>query len=116
MSTSLQQTRETLLSYAQANQMHEDTVDFFNETVVSKIMNTGEETHGRTAVMLQIAAFQARASAIKPKSAIFGEGHAAVEIDFVTKDDTTIPYSIIYDFQAGKITAIRFYFAGNPPA
>src|SRR4051794_36817577 len=112
---SLQQTRETLLAYAQVSLTHGDTTVFFSDTIVSTIMNTGEEAHGQRAVTKQIADFQARASDLKPKSAIFGEGHAAVEIDFVTTDATTIPYSIIYEFDAGKITAIRFYFAGNVP-
>ncbi len=112
----LQQTRETLLRYAQASLMHQDTADFFSDTVVSTIMNTGEAIHGRTAVLEQITTLQARASDLKPKSALFGEGQAVVEIDFVTKDDTTIPYSIIYEFHDGKITALRFYFAGNVPA
>jgi hypothetical protein len=78
-------------------------------------MNTGEEAYGRIAVTKQIAALQARASDLKPKSTLFGEGHAAVEIDFVTVNATTIPYTIIYDFDAGRITAIRFYFAGSVP-
>jgi len=115
VSMSLQQTRETLLAYAQVSQTHGDTTEFFSDTVVSTIMNTGEEAHGRSAVTKQIAALQTRASDLKPKSALFGEGHAAVEIDFVTVDATTIPYTIIYDFDAGKIIAIRFYFAGNVP-
>ena len=76
----------------------------------------GEEAHGRIAVTKQIRALQTRASDLKPKHALFGEGHAAVEIDFVTIDATTISYSIIYEFDAGKITAIRFYFAGNVPS
>jgi hypothetical protein len=115
VSMTLQQTRETLLAYAQASLTHIDTAEFLSDTVVSTIMNTGEEALGRIAVARQIATLQARASDLKPKSAIFGEGHAAVEIDFVTTDAITIPYSIIYDFHAGKITAIRFYFAGKVP-
>ncbi|KPV54104.1 hypothetical protein SE17_05770 [Kouleothrix aurantiaca] len=112
---SLQQTRETLLAYAQANLTHAEAAEFFSDMIVSTIMNTGEQACGRIAVAEQIAILQARASDLKPKSAIIGEGHAAVEIDFVTADTAIIPYSIIYDFEAGKITAIRFYFAGNVP-
>ena len=115
MGMSLQQTRETLLAYAQASLMHTDTADFFSDTIVSTMMNTGEKAHGRAAVTQQIATLQDRARDLIPRSAIFGEGQAAVEIDFVAKEGHTIPYSIIYDFGGGQITAIRFYFAGNVP-
>jgi hypothetical protein len=115
VSASLQNTRETLLAYAQANREHADTTRFFSHTVVSTILNTGEKAYGRAAVLKQISALQSRASAIRPKNALFGEGHAVVEVDFVTPDDTITPYSVIYEFRAGEITSIRFYFAGNVP-
>lgn len=116
MSMSFQQTRETLLAYAQASLTHGDTTAFLSATVVSTMMNTGEKARGRAAVTQQIATLQNCARDIIPKGAIFGEGQAAVEIDFVTKEGHIIPYSIIYDFAGAQITAIRFYFAGNVPA
>ena len=116
MRMSLQQTRDLLLAYAQASRTHGDTTVFLSDTVVSTIMNTGEEACGRAAVTYQIAGLQSRASDLIPKRAIFGEGQAAVEIDFVTQDGRSIPYTIIYDCSDGQIAAIRFYFAGTLPA
>lgn len=115
MSMSLQQTRDLLLAYVHASRTQGDTAAFFNDTVVSTIMNTGEEARGRTAVTHQIRALQRRASDLIPKRAIFEEGQAAVEITFVTQDGCSIPYSVIYDCSEGQITAIRFYFAGTLP-
>jgi hypothetical protein len=116
MQMSLQHTREALLAYAQASLTQEDTTGFLSDTVVSTLMNTGEEVRGRSAVTQQIATLQTHASDIRPKHAIFGEGHVAVELDFVLLDGTIVPYTIIYDFDGTQIAAIRFYFAGNVPA
>jgi hypothetical protein len=41
-----------------------------------------------------------------------GETHAVAEAEFVRKDGTSVPYSVIDDVAAGKITALRLYFTG----
>ena len=41
-----------------------------------------------------------------------GETHAVAEAEFVRTDGILVPYSVIYDVAAAKITALRVYFTG----
>jgi hypothetical protein len=41
-----------------------------------------------------------------------GETHAVAEAEFVRTDGISVPYSVIYDVAARKITALRLYFTG----
>ena len=49
---------------------------------------------------------------IKVRNTFIGETHAVAEAEFVRKDGILVPYSVIYDVAAGKITALRLYFTG----
>ena len=49
---------------------------------------------------------------IKVRNTFMGETHAVAEAEFVRTDGILVPYSVIYDLAAGKITALRVYFTG----
>jgi len=49
---------------------------------------------------------------IKVRNTFMGETHAVAEAELVRKDGISVPYSVIYDVAAGKITALRLYFTG----
>ena len=46
------------------------------------------------------------------RNTFMGETHAVAEAELIRKDGILVPYSVIYDLAAGKITALRLYFTG----
>ena len=46
------------------------------------------------------------------RNTFMGETHAVAEAELVRKDGVSVPYSVIYDVAASKITALRLYFTG----
>jgi steroid delta-isomerase-like uncharacterized protein len=118
---SIESTRETMLRYF--NSKHGD-VSMMAEDVVFTIMATGQEHHGRDAVLGMLnyfyhIAFDATAAT---RVTLFGENNAMVEGDFVGKHigefagipatgkDVRVPLCVVYDLANDQIKHGRVYF------
>jgi len=118
---SIESTRETMLSFL--NSEHGD-VSMMAEDVVFTIMATGQEHHGRDAVLGMLnyfyhIAFDATAT---PRVTLFGENNAMLEADFVGKHigefagipatgkDVHVPLCVVYDLANDQIKRGRVYF------
>jgi steroid delta-isomerase-like uncharacterized protein len=118
---SIESTRETMLRYF--NSEHGD-VSMMAEDVVFTIMATGEEHHGRDAVLGMLTyfyhvAFDATATT---RVTLFGEDHAMVEGVFVGKHigefagipatgkDVRVPLCVVYDLTNDRIQHGHVYF------
>jgi steroid delta-isomerase-like uncharacterized protein len=116
-------TSKIIRSYLDALVARGDFATFFADDVTFEIAGTDQAARGRQAVSdlitwLHTQAFDASA---KVKTVIAGEGHAAVEADFVgthtaeflgipaTGKSVNVPYSVVYDIPADTITALRAY-------
>lgn len=105
------------------NSRHSD-LSMMAEDVVFTNMATGEEHRGREAVrqMLNYVYHVAFDADAEVKSAIFSDGKAAVEFDFVGKHigefagvpasgkNVRVPLCVVYDLSNGMITRGRVYF------
>jgi steroid delta-isomerase-like uncharacterized protein len=118
---SIETTRETVLRYL--NSAHGD-VSMMAEDVVFTVMATGQESHGRDAVLGMLnyfyhIAFDATATT---RVTLFGENNAMVEGDFVgkhigefagipaTSKDVCVPLCVVYDLANDQIKRGRVYF------
>ncbi len=118
---SIESTRDTMTRFFKAE--HGDS-SMMADDVVFTLMATGEEQHGKDAVMgmmtyLYHIAFDAKAA---PKITIFGDNSAMAEYDFVGKHigefngipatgkDVCVPLCVVYDIEDGKIKRGRVYF------
>jgi steroid delta-isomerase-like uncharacterized protein len=118
---SIESTRETMLRFL--NSEHGD-VSMMAEDVVFTIMATGQEHHGRDAVLGMLnyfyhIAFDATAT---PRVTLFGENNAMLEADFVGKHigefagipatgkDVHVPLCVVYDLANDQIKRGRVYF------
>lgn len=119
---SVESTRETMLRYFDSE--HGD-VSMMAEDVVFTIMATGQEHHGREAVLGMLNYFYHIAFDAAPegtRAMIFGENNAMVEADFVgqhigefagipaTGKDVRVPLCVVYDLANDQITRGRVYF------
>jgi steroid delta-isomerase-like uncharacterized protein len=118
---SVESTRETMLRYI--NSAHSD-VSMMADDVVFTIMATGQEHHGRDGVMGMLTYFYHIAfdAAATTRVALFGEGNAMVEGDFVGKHigefagipatgkDVRVPLCVVYDLENDQIKHGRVYF------
>ncbi len=117
----IESTRETMLRYFNAE--HSD-VSIMAEDVVFNIMATGQEHHGRDAVLGMLnyfyhIAFEATATT---RVTLFGENNAMVEGDFVGKHigefagipatgkDVRVPLCMVYDLANDQIKHGCVYF------
>jgi steroid delta-isomerase-like uncharacterized protein len=118
---SIESTRETMLRYFSSE--HGD-VSMMAEDVVFTIMATGQEHHGRDAVLGMLnyfyhIAFDATAIT---RVTLFGENNAMVEGDFIgrhigefagipaTGKDVRVPLCVVYDLTDDHIKHGRVYF------
>ena len=113
MTMSVAETRELMAAYGQALLGHADYARYFSDDVTLTVMNGGQETRGREAVAREIDAQHQRASEVRLRNMIVGEGQAAAEAEFVGADRAVVPYAVAYDLADGKIAALRLYFAGS---
>jgi steroid delta-isomerase-like uncharacterized protein len=119
---SVESTRETMLRYF--NSEHSD-VSMMAEDVVFTIMATGQEHHGRDAVLGMLNYFYHiafDAAAESTRAMLFGESNAMVEGDFVGKHigefagipatgkDVRVPICVVYDLADDQIKRGRVYF------
>ncbi|HEY8742242.1 MAG TPA: hypothetical protein VIU62_04040 [Chloroflexota bacterium] len=111
MAMSAEQTQQTMQAFANAMQGRGDFAQYFNDDVMLTVEGTDQRYQGREAVRQGITGTESLGE-IKLRSLFWGEGHAAVEADFIRKDGHHVPYSVIYDLADGKITALRLYFTG----
>ena len=111
MSMALQETRQALEQYLQALTSHDDFGEYFNDNVVVTFAGTDQRAEGREAATQLIVAAHELGD-IRMGDVFVSERHAAAEADFIRRDGVTVPYAVIYDLDAGKITGLRIYMTG----
>jgi ketosteroid isomerase-like protein len=124
---SLDSTSQVMNDYLDALLKQGDFGQYFADQVVWTTTETGDEVTGREAVRDFIVAFHTQAFDAHPevKALIVGDGHAALEADFVgthtgdfagfaaTGAHLRVPYCVCYDVADGAITALRAYLPIN---
>jgi steroid delta-isomerase-like uncharacterized protein len=118
---SIKQTRVVMQQYFDSD--HQD-VSMMADDVVFTLMATGEETHGRSAVLGMLNYFyrQAFDATAITKNMVFDSGKAVVEGDFVgrhvgefagippTHKQVRVPLCVVYDLEHNQIKRARIYF------
>jgi len=121
---SVAQTESTLRDYLAALLNGGDFASFFSDDIVWTTMETGDEVRGREAVRDFILALHTQLFDASPevRNVASGDGVAALEAVFVGKHTaefagvpatgTTVrlPYTVFYDVDGDRITALRAYF------
>jgi steroid delta-isomerase-like uncharacterized protein len=121
MSTEL--TRQTIAAYLDMLVQRGPYGQYFSDDVSFTLMGAGQEVHGRAEVEGFIRFLHEQAFDAQPivKTTIAGDGLAALEADFIgthigeflgvpaTGRQVNVPYAVIYDIAADKITALRAY-------
>ena len=116
------QTQAAIDAYLAALVAREDIAPFFADDAVLTLVEVGQETRGREAVAGAIADLHQRTFDARPEvlNLVVGEGKAAGEFvfagthtgDFVgipaTGRSVRVPYTVFYDLEGGRITALRF--------
>jgi hypothetical protein len=108
---SLTDTQKTMDAYVQDLLNHGNYARHFSDDVVVEVCGTDQRYSGREAATAWIDGAHALGE-IRLRDAFMGEEHAAAEAEFVRKGGISVPYSVIYDLAAGKITGLRLYFTG----
>ena len=120
---SVEATSKTMQSYLDALVARSDFDDYFTDDVACTTVGAGQEVQGRQAVRdfitwLHTQVFDARP---KVKTLVAGDGHAALEADFVgthigeflgmpaSGKSVNVPYCVVYDLRDDKIAELRIY-------
>jgi steroid delta-isomerase-like uncharacterized protein len=120
---SVEATTKTMRTYLDALLARGDFADYFSEEVTWTTIGIQQTMQGRQPVRdfliwMHTQAFDAHP---KVKTLVVGDGHAALEADFVgthigeflgmpaTGKPVDVPYCVVYDLQDDKITALRAY-------
>ncbi len=117
----IEQTQAAIDAYLAALVAREDIAPFFADDTVLTLVEIGQETRGREAVAGAIADLHQRTFDGRPEvgNLIVGEGKAAGEFVFVgthtgdfagipaTGRSVRVPYTVFYDLDGGRITALR---------
>jgi predicted ester cyclase len=120
---SIQETQHVLDKYLDALVGGGNFGSFFADDVRWTTMETGEVIAGREPVRDFIIAFHTQLFDASPELGplICGDGSAALEATFVGKHiadfagveaegaEVRLPYSVFYEVEAGRITALRAY-------
>ena len=120
---SVEETQQVLDEYLNALLGGGDFGTFFADDVRWTTMETGEVISGRNAVRDFIIAFHQQVFDASPEFGLLicSDGSAALEATFVGKHiaefagveatgaEVRLPYSVFYEVEAGKITALRAY-------
>jgi hypothetical protein len=115
--------RGTMVAYLDALRTGGDYGRFFSDDVAFTLMDTGETTRGRGAVVNLIDYLHGIAFAATPQFAppVVLEVRAMLEAVFVathtgefagiapTRRPVRVPYAVAYDLAGGTITALRAY-------
>lgn len=118
---SIERTREIMMKYGASQ--HSD-VSMMAEDVVFTIMATGQENHGREGVRQMLNYFYRTAfnAEVEPRNAVFADGQAVFEGDFVGKHSgefagipatgkaVRVPLCVVYDLENDQIKRGRVYF------
>jgi len=111
---SVAQTESTLRDYLAALLNGGDFASFFSDDIVWTTMETGDEVRGREAVRDFILAMHTQLFDASPevRNVASGDGVAALEAVFVGKHtaEFRLPYTVFYDVDGDRITALRAYF------
>ncbi len=122
---SVDETKQAMTEYLDALQTGGDFGAFFADDVRWTTMETGDVISGRDAVRDFIVAFHQQLFDASPEFGrlICDDGAAALEAVFVGKHiadfagveatgaDVRLPYSVVYELAAGKITALNVYLS-----
>jgi predicted ester cyclase len=120
---SVQQTQDTMAAYLNALVQRGTFATYFTDAVTCTLVGSGQEVRGRAEVEGFIRWFHEQAFDARPevKGAIVGDGHAALEAEFVgthtgelqglapTGKTVQVPYAVLYDLQGARITSLRIY-------
>jgi steroid delta-isomerase-like uncharacterized protein len=120
---STEKTHETLTAYLDVLVQRGPYGQFFSDDVTFTLMGTGQQVRGRAEVEGFIRFLHEQAFDAQPrlKTTVVGDGLAALEADFIgihageflglpaTGRQVNVPYAVIYDLDADKITALRAY-------
>jgi steroid delta-isomerase-like uncharacterized protein len=120
---SVESTRTALTAYLDSLVQRGPYGQYFSDDVTFAVMGTNQEVKGRDAVEQFIRFFHEQAFDAEPKvkNLIAGDGQAVLEADFVgthigeflgvaaSGKEVKVPYSVVYDVQGDKITALRAY-------
>jgi predicted ester cyclase len=123
MGMSAEDTRKTITSYIDAHLSDGPYGDYLADNVTLTIVDTGDQAHGREAVIQTIDGIHKRAFAASPsiKRIVADKGIASLEANFVgphigefasiaaTGYHVRVPYDVTYDLEADKITSLRVY-------
>jgi hypothetical protein len=118
------QTRQTMNAYADALLAFRDIGPWLADDVRMVFMGTDRVVSGREAVTQTIKFFHeiAFSSAIELKGAVYGDGEAMLEAEFIgthigefegvapSLKAVRVPYSVSYSLANGTITELRLYF------
>lgn len=111
MSMSLRETQQVLERYMQTLMAHGSFSDHFSDDVVVTFEGSDQRAEGREAAHQLIAAAH-ELGELTVREVFVGQGRAAAEADFIRRDGVAVPYAVIYDLDAGKITGLRIYMTG----
>lgn len=120
---SSEQTSAIIRPYLDALIGREDFAAYFDDDVTFEIVGTPQAGRGRQAVSDVITSLHTQAfdATVKVKALIVDEGQAALEAEFIgthtgdflgiaaTGKPVNVPYCVVYDIPADKITALRIY-------
>ena len=118
-----QNTTTTMQAYLDALVARSNFEAYLADDATFEIMGTDQKVYGRDAVRDTIVWMHTQAFDAQPKvrTVIAGDNQAALEADFIgthtgefagvaaTGRSVNIPYSVIYDLESDKITALRAY-------
>ena len=122
-----EETQETIEAYAEALLGGGAYETYFADDIVVTVMGFGLEVTGREAAKQAIEAWHHEQfdATIEVRSVVVGEGTAAIEAEFrgthtgefagiaPTGKEVDVPYSVFYELEDGKITALRIYALGE---
>ncbi len=120
-----EQTRALITTYLEALVARSDYGRHFADTVTFTVMDTGEVTKGRDAVIGLIDYLHTQAFDATPviKAVIVDGSHVVLEAEFAgtheaefagiaaTGQAVNLPYAVGYDVENDKITALRAYIS-----
>ena len=120
---SVESTHAVLTAYLDSLVRRDPYAQYFADDVTFTLMGPNQEVKGRDAVEQFIRYLHEQAFDAEPKvkNVIAADGHAALEADFVgthtgefigvpaSGKEVRVPYSVVYDLQGDKITALRAY-------
>ena len=120
---SVEETRTAIQAYLDALGSRGDFGQYLADDVVLAVMDTGQEVHGKQAVIDTIVALHEQIFNARPELTrlVVDHGMAAAELVFAgtqvgefagiasTGRSVRVPYVASYDLISGKITAIRLF-------